>query len=103
MVGHHESATATLARKLSVWQVSLTGIGIILGAGVYALIGPASGLAGEALWLAFLLAGVTAGLTAYSYARLGAMQPKASAEFQYTSLGLGPRIGFIAGWLMLVP
>ena len=47
--------------------------------------------------MAFLLAGATAGLTAYAYARLGSMQPKASAEFQSTSLAFGPRIGFFVG------
>lgn len=90
-----------LRRTLGLGQVSLAGIGVILGAGVYALIAPAAGHAGDALWLAFLVAGVTAGLTAYAYARLGSMQPKASPEFQYTSLAFGPRIGFFAGWLML--
>jgi hypothetical protein len=90
-----------LRRTLSLWQVSLSGIGVILGAGVYALVGPAAGLAGNALWLAFLLAGVAAGLTAYSYARLGTMRPKDSPEFQYRALAFGPRIGFLAGWLML--
>jgi APA family basic amino acid/polyamine antiporter len=79
----------------------VAGIGVILGAGVYALIGPTAGLAGNAMWLAFLLAAVAAGLTAYSYARLGAMRPKDSPEFQYTALAFGPRIGFLAGWLML--
>jgi APA family basic amino acid/polyamine antiporter len=69
-----------LQRTLSLWQVSVSGIGVILGAGVYALIGPAAGLPGNALWLAFLLAGVAAGLTAYSYARLGTMRPKDSPE-----------------------
>jgi APA family basic amino acid/polyamine antiporter len=93
---------ATLERTLNLWQVSVAGIGVILGAGVYALIGPAAGLAGDALWLAFVVAGLVAGLTAYSYARLGAMRPKASPEFQYTALAFGPRIGFVAGWLMLV-
>ena len=76
-------------------------MGVILGAGVYALVGPAAGMAGNALWLAFLLAGIAAGLTAYSYARLGAMRPKDSPEFQYTALAFGPRVGFLAGWLML--
>jgi APA family basic amino acid/polyamine antiporter len=95
------SAAPALRRTLSLWQVSVSGIGVILGAGVYALVGPASGLAGNALWLAFLLAGVAAGLTAYSYARLGTMRPKDSPEFQYTALAFGPRIGFLAGWLML--
>ena len=78
----------------------MSGIGIILGAGVYALVGPAAGLAGNALWLAFLLAGVAAGLTAHSYARLGTLRPMDSPEFQYTALAFGPRIGFLAGWLM---
>lgn len=91
----------SLKRKLGLWQVTLSGIGVILGAGVYALVGPASLLAGNALWLAFLLAAVTAGLTAYSYARMGSMRPKNSPEFQYTSMAFGPRIGFIAGWLMV--
>lgn len=54
------------------------------------------------MWLAFVLAGAAAGLTAYSYARLGSLRPKNSPEFQYTSLAFGPRAGFVAGWLMLI-
>lgn len=81
--------------------MSLAGIGVILGAGVYALIGPAAAEAGNALWLAFVVAGTSAGLTAYAYARLGALRPRTSPEFQYTALGFGPRVGFVAGWLML--
>ena len=91
-----------LRRTLSLWQVSLSGIGVILGAGVYALIGPAAAQAGNALWLSFLLAGVTAGLTAYAYARLARLVPKNSPEFQYTALAFGPTVGFLAGALMLV-
>jgi len=69
---------------------------------VYALIGPAAAQAGRALWLAFVVAGATAALTAYAYARLGVMRPRASAEFQYTALAFGPGTGFVAGWLMLI-
>lgn len=96
-----DHASATLRRTLSLWQVTLSGIGVILGAGVYALIGPAAGQAGNALWLSFLLAGVTAGLTAYAYARLGRLVPKTSPEFQYTALAFGPTVGWVAGSLML--
>lgn len=95
------SPEPSLRRSLGVWRVSLTGIGVILGAGVYALVGPAAAQAGNALWLAFVLAGATAGLTAYSYARLGRLRPKDSPEFQYTALAFGPTTGFVAGWLML--
>ena len=75
---------------------------MILGAGVYALIGPAAGQAGNALWLAFVLAGLTAGLTAYAYARLARLAPRNSPEFQYTALAFGARPGFVAGTLMLL-
>src|SRR6266516_5216017 len=92
---------ATLKRSLGLWQVSFAGIGVLLGAGVYALIGPAAAEAGSALWLSFVVAGAAAGLTAYAYARLGSLRPKAPPEFQYTTLGFGPRVGFVAGWLML--
>jgi basic amino acid/polyamine antiporter, APA family len=84
-----------------VWRVSVTGIGIILGAGVYALIGPAAAHAGNGMWLAFVLAGITGGLTAYSYARFATLRPKDSPEFQYTTMAFGSTTGFVAGWLML--
>lgn len=90
-----------LRRSLGLWRASLSGVGVILGAGVYALIAPAAGRAGGALWIAFLVAGVAAALTAYSYARLGRLRPRNSPEFQYTALAFGPRAGFVAGWLML--
>ena len=92
----------SLRRTLGLWQVSFTGVGVILGAGVYALIGPAAALAGPGLWLAFILAGAAAAFTAYSYARFAAMRPKASPEFQYTALAFGADVGFVAGWLMLL-
>jgi basic amino acid/polyamine antiporter, APA family len=92
----------TLRRTLGLWQVTVSGVGVILGAGVYALVGPAAALAGGALWLSFVVAAAAAGLTAYSYGRLAQRRPKDSPEFQYTALAFGPRVGFVAGWLMLV-
>jgi amino acid transporter len=92
----------SLKRALGLWHVAGAGVGVILGAGVYALVGPAAAHAGQALWLAFVVAGIAAALTGYSYARLGGLRPRASPEFQYTALAFGPRAGFLAGWLMLV-
>jgi APA family basic amino acid/polyamine antiporter len=91
----------TLRRTLGFFGVTVAGVGVIIGAGVYALIGPAASRAGNAVWLAFLLAAVVAGFTAYSYARFAALVPKNSPEFQYTSLAFGTRVGFAAGWLMV--
>jgi len=94
-------AGPALRRTLGLWQVSLSGVGVILGAGVYALVAPAAREAGSTLWAAFLLAAITAGLTAYAYGRLAAVHPKNSPEFQYASLAFGPTMGFVAGWLMV--
>jgi basic amino acid/polyamine antiporter, APA family len=91
-----------LRRTLGLWQVTVSGVGVILGAGVYALVGPASARAGGGLWLSFVIAALAASLTAYSYARLARRRPKDSPEFQYTALAFGPRVGFVAGWMMLV-
>lgn len=74
---------ATLRRELGVVSLSVYGVGLILGAGVYSVIGPAAGAAGGALWLAFGLAGGVALLTGLSYAELGAALPQAGAEYVY--------------------
>jgi APA family basic amino acid/polyamine antiporter len=51
--------------------------------------------------MSFVVAGLTAGVTAYAYARLGRLMPRNSPEFHYTALAFGPRVGAFAAWLML--
>ena len=63
-----KSRNPSLKRDLGLLEVTLSGIGIILGAGIYVLIGQAAGLAGNAIWLAFLLSAIMALLTGLSYA-----------------------------------
>jgi APA family basic amino acid/polyamine antiporter len=90
-----------LKRTLGLWSVTLSGVGVIVGAGVYVLIGAVAGEAGNASWLSFLAAGVVAAFTASSYARFAAMRPLDSPEFQYTRMAFGLRAGFVAGWLVI--
>jgi APA family basic amino acid/polyamine antiporter len=92
---------AKLEREISLWQVVLTGVGIILGAGIYVLIGKASALAGNAVWLSFLLSALVAVFTGLSYAELSSIFPKAGAEYVYTKHAFGRRIAFIIGWLLV--
>lgn len=72
-----------LNRSLSLSMLTFYGTGMILGAGIYSIIGQAAGIAGETLWLGFLIAAVAALLTALSYAELATMYPKAGAEYTY--------------------
>jgi APA family basic amino acid/polyamine antiporter len=80
----------------------LSGIGIILGAGIYALVGEAAGIAGNAVWVSFVIAAAMAALTGLSYAELASAYPHAGADYEYTRHGLGSRAGFTVGWLMIV-
>lgn len=72
-----------LRRALKLWQLRLYGVGTIVGAGVYSVIGPAAGEAGDGLWLSILVAGAAALLAALSYAELASMYPEAGAEYRY--------------------
>lgn len=72
-----------LNRTLGLPMLIFYGTGMILGAGIYSIIGIAAGIAGESLWQGFLLAGIAALLTALSYAELATMYPTAGAEYTY--------------------
>lgn len=74
---------AELAKVLGLPSLTFYGTGLILGAGIYSIIGAAAGEAGRGLWLAFALAAGVAALSALSYAELVSMFPKAGAEYNF--------------------
>jgi len=94
--------TQALTRTLSLTQLVFYGVGTIVGAGIYTIIGSAAGLAGTALWVSMLFAGAAAFLTALSYAELISMLPKAGAEYQFLKAAFpkAPLISFLAGFLI---
>jgi APA family basic amino acid/polyamine antiporter len=93
---------AGLKRELGLLEVTLSGVGIILGAGIYSLIGKAAGLAGNSVWLSFAIASLIAIFTGLSYAELSSMFPKASAEHEYVRNAFGKKLAFIIGWLIIL-
>lgn len=72
-----------LRRTLGLAGLSFYGVGLILGAGIYSILGVAAGMAGDALWLSFLLGSLAALLSGLSYAELATMFPRAGAEYVY--------------------
>ena len=94
-------STPRLKRQLGVFELTATGVGIILGAGIYVLIGEATGIAGNGVWLPFLISAFAAAFTGLTYAELASRYPKAGATFEYTRRAFGPRTGFVAGWTMM--
>ncbi len=93
----------TLKRSITLTQSVIYGIGIILGAGIYALIGEAAGIAGNAVWLAFVVAAIIASFTALSYAELSRIFPKSAAEFVYVQESTESKLlAFFVGYLTVL-
>lgn len=88
---------AELKRTLSLGATIFFGVGSILGAGIYTIIGKVAGLSGNMLWLSFSIASVTALLTAFSYAELSSAFPKSGGEYVYTKRAFGKKIGLFLG------
>src|SRR5215216_4998971 len=68
---------------ISVRQAAFIGVGAMVGAGIFSLLGAAAEVAGAAVWLSFVMAGCIAGLQGYSFAKLGARYPSGSGLLTY--------------------
>ncbi len=88
---------AELKRTLGLAECIFFGVGSILGAGIYTLIGKVAGLSGNFIWLSFLIASVSALFTAFSYAELSAAFPKAGGEYMYAKKAFGKKTGIFLG------
>jgi APA family basic amino acid/polyamine antiporter len=91
-----------LKREIGLFEATAYGVGIILGAGIYALIGKAAGIAGNAVWLSFLIGAAISSFTGLSYAELSSMFPKAAAEYVYVKKAYDSKLlAFLIGWLIV--
>src|SRR5688572_12171776 len=93
-------ASGKLNRTLGLAECIFFGVGSILGAGIYALVGKVAGEGGNLTWLAFIIASVTALFSAFSYAELSAAFPKAGGEYVYAKKALGNTMGVILGFVI---
>jgi amino acid transporter len=79
---------------------TVLGIGSMIGAGIFALLGEAGAVAGAAVWMSFLIGGVVAGLLGYVCARLGMTYPSSGGLITYLVKGFGAgRLVGVASWL----
>jgi len=90
----------TLSRGLNLVDVTMIGVGAMIGAGIFGLTGIAAGKAGPAgLLIAFTLNGLVTLMTGLSYAELGAAIPAAGGGYSFVREGLSRFWGFSAGWI----
>ncbi|MFC8102311.1 amino acid permease [Streptomyces sp. NPDC057363] len=92
-----------LVRSLGLWQLTAIGVGGIIGAGIFTLAGTvASGTAGPAVLISFLIAGVASAAAALSYAEFAGLIPKAGSAYTYGYAVLGELVGWFIGWDLLL-
>ena len=89
--------TDKLARTLTLPLLVLYGVGVTVGAGIFALVGEIVGTAGDNAPLSFLVAGTVAGITALSYMQMVRTFPRAGGEAVFANRGLGAVAGRVAG------
>jgi len=91
-----------LARKLGTQDAVIVGLGSMIGAGVFAAIGPAARAAGNLVVVSLLIAGAIAYCNATSSAALAALYPESGGAYVYGTRRLGAAWGFLAGWAFIV-
>jgi APA family basic amino acid/polyamine antiporter len=103
-----EDPSKQLKRTLGAFDVTLLGIGAIVGAGIFATIGTAAAGdairpgAGPALMLSFVITGIACGFAALCYAEFAAMVPISGSAYTYSYGTLGELIAWIIGWDLII-
>ncbi|WP_432092798.1 amino acid permease [Streptomyces sp. bgisy100] len=92
-----------MVRTLGLTQLTMIGIGAIIGAGVFSLAAAvARDVAGPAVVISFLVAGAASLCAAFAYAEFAGMVPKAGSSYTYCAAVLGEVVGWIVGWDLLL-
>ncbi|KAJ1653856.1 hypothetical protein IWQ61_006105 [Dispira simplex] len=100
---HQEADQSTMRRSLNALDLTLVGIGCIIGGGIFVLTGIAAAEhAGPAIIVSFLIAGVCAGFAAFAYAELASMVHIAGSAYTYTYATMGEFLGWIIGWDLIL-
>ena len=97
-----EAGSTGTTHSLTIRQAAFIGVGSMVGAGIFSLLGAAGAVAGAAVWISFLVAGAVAGLQGYSFAKFGARYPTAGGLLEYVRRGYGDgHTAGITAWLVL--
>ncbi|MFW5919577.1 MAG: amino acid permease, partial [Halanaeroarchaeum sp.] len=88
-----------LARELSLFDITMIGVGAMIGAGIFVLTGLAAGQAGPGLVMAFAFNGFITIFTGMVYAELGSAIPEAGGGYLWVREALGRSQAFLAGWM----
>jgi len=103
LVGDVERGGKALKRSLSAWDLTLLGIGAIIGTGIFVLTGTAAAnQAGPAITMSYLAAGLACAFAALCYAEFASMIPIAGSAYTYAYATLGELVAWMIGWDLIL-
>ena len=97
---HKKLIPVTFERTVGLFGATTIGVGALMGAGVYVLIGLAAGVAGPSVWISYILCGGLAFLTTLLFAEMAKLVPISGGGYAYAYRSLGSVGGFVTGWFL---
>ncbi len=91
-----------LNRQLGAFQLTMLGIGAIIGTGIFVLTAEAGQKAGPAMMIAFVIAAVVCALAALAYSELASMVPVSGSAYTYTYGVMGEGLAWVVGWALVL-
>lgn len=99
----YDPSIETLKRVLGAWDLTLLGIGAIIGTGVFVLTGVAAAkYAGPALIISFIIAGLACAFAALCYSEFASMIPQSGSAYTYSYVAFGEIVAWILGWDLIL-
>lgn len=92
----------SLHRSLGVWQLTLLGVGAIIGTGIFVLTAEAAQKSGPGMMIAFVIAGFVCAVAALCYSELSSMVPVSGSAYTYSYAVLGELIAWMVGWALIL-
>jgi APA family basic amino acid/polyamine antiporter len=94
-------ASPGLKREIGLFGATALGIGAIIGSGIFVVTGIVAGIAGPAMIISIIIAGIIALFSALSVAELSTYLPEEGGTYVYAQKLISPFVGFIAGWIWI--
>lgn len=92
----------SLKRSLGAFQLTMLGVGAVIGTGIFVLTAEAAQKAGPGMMMAFVIAGFVCAVTALCYAELASMVPVSGSAYTYSYAVLGEVLAWMVGWALVL-
>src|ERR1700742_3566267 len=92
----------SLKRSLGAFQLTLLGIGAVIGTGIFVLTATAAQKAGPGMMVSFMIAGFVCAVAALCYSELASMVPVAGSAYTYSYAVMGELVAWLVGWALIL-